>query len=397
MKILFITLNPYNSNNSAMIRNNALINGLIDHGHEVELLTIQNNENSNFFDEKLEWNNVCLNIIDNIPIGSTVLKKSKDNFKSKIKFIVKKFAKFIYHRLAIFDSTIFLIKKINIDVLYSDYYDVIISSSDPKSSHILAEKFINQGLKYRKWLQYWGDPLTIDITNKTWLPRYYLKYKELQLIKRASKIIYVSPFTLEAQKKLFPRSSEKMEFLPIAYNRTIMSNKELDINEIKIGYFGDYFSNIRNILPLIKSANDYGKSIKLFIAGNSDLLLERNQNLIVYPRLNSEKILDLELQMDILIVILNNHGTQIPGKLYHYSATNKPILVICEKLNKKMKEYLSSFNRFIICENDSSHIIKEIEKIKITKHVYMPLTELSRENIALKIIEIGEDYENITS
>lgn len=70
-----------------------------------------------------------------------------------------------------------------------------------------------------------------------------------------------------------------------------------------------------------------------------------------------------EEDADLLIVLLNKKGTQIPGKIYHYAGTNKPILIILDGDRKEeIKEYLSLFNRFYFCENNERTRNRAIHK-----------------------------------
>lgn len=61
-------------------------------------------------------------------------------------------------------------------------------------------------------------------------------------------------------------------------------------------------------------------------------------------------------------------GGQIPGKLYQYSATNKPILFILDGTIEEMqilKTYFSQFNRYVFCKNSIDSIQNGIQKINL--------------------------------
>ena len=109
-------------------------------------------------------------------------------------------------------------------------------------------------------------------------------------------------------------------------------------------------------------------SIHLTIAGGTDLSLNSTDNITVLPRVNHNKVMELERKASIIISVGNLHGTQIPGKLYYAASSNKPIVVTVDGDNTvAMLKYLKSYDRFDVCLNEE----KEIEKI---------LLELSKNN-----------------
>jgi hypothetical protein len=59
-------------------------------------------------------------------------------------------------------------------------------------------------------------------------------------------------------------------------------------------------------------------------------------------------------------------GGQIPGKIYHYSATTKPILFILdgtEEEKKIIKEHFAQYDRYFFCDNTKEDIELAINKL----------------------------------
>ena len=131
--------------------------------------------------------------------------------------------------------------------------------------------------------------------------------------------------------------------------------------------------------------------MQLNICGATDLKLESMNNIKILPRQNLSIIREYEKKSDVLICLCNKKGTQIPGKIYHYAATNKPILIILDGENKdKLKKYFESFNRFILCENNIESISNIINNIKNYKREYNQSEQLNAKNIAKKSIDYIE-------
>lgn len=389
MEILFVVLAPIDGNTSGIISNIGIINGLTELGHNVSICTTM------FYGDNVkEIKNYFKHDVKIYRINRNKLYKAAVNVRKK-QNLIKKFysiSRKLYYKFKIIDNFKPVAKSISLNELEEfwglKYFDVVISASDPKSSHLAVKNLIKQGLKYGKWIEYWGDPLAADITRHNIWPKACLKFVETKLIKDCDKIFYVSPFTKELQQSLYKKYASKMEFEPLPYNEAkIYPISDLSDEKVSLGYFGDYSSNVRNIMPLYNLAKK-NKDILLEIAGNSDLKLETYSNINIYQRLKKEEIEKKEEKVDILVCILNTKGTQIPGKLYYSASTNKPILVILDgDEQEKMENYLTSFNRFEICKNKENDIKKAINKICNENKMYKPSEYFEPSKIAKNILQ----------
>jgi hypothetical protein len=183
-----------------------------------------------------------------------------------------------------------------------------------------------------------------------------------------------------------------MEFIVTPYMQPKIYEKGRVSSEgITIGYFGDYKSRVRDIGPIYRYAEK--SNIRLVIAGNSDLELLPKENIIIYPRISQDEVSRLEEEADVLLCILNKHGTQIPGKLYHYAATNKPILVLLDGEHKgEMADYIKAFDRYIICDNNEIEIDKAINRIIQQKEEWSPSQYFSPELVGRKFLIKADNH-----
>ncbi|WLR55467.1 hypothetical protein LC048_00100 [Mesobacillus subterraneus] len=384
MKVLFICLFPIEANNSAMMRNLALVNGLLSNGCKVDFVTIPASKNVQVVTDSGHLENLNIIKLKGNDLYNSVIsiKNKKANFLKD--FTISAIRK-VYHKFSIFDYTLKIAKNIKLSQLNQKEYDLVISSSDPKTSHIAAANLIRQGLIYKKWIQYWGDPMAMDITNNSIYPQYYLRKIEQKLLNEADHIIYVSPLTYEAQKEAFPKLAQKMIFEPIPFKDKKVY-PEVKKNKFLIGYFGAYMKISRNLEPLYNTCNSLTHDIDLILMGETDCEFSEKENIAVFPRGDAS---EYESKADLLVCVLNKSGTQIPGKIYHYAATNKPILIILDGENKEIiKEYLFPYNRYIFCNNNEEEIqrtIKEIIKGPIQFH---PCEAFNSSEIAKRVLEL---------
>ncbi len=380
MKILVIKLTPIDIITSATIRTLALIRGLLELGHNVDVLSLANNDihaKRNYYEYIKEANVISINNDDKT--YNSIVNNKSDFYK---KYVLKYLRK-IYHSFNIYDHNKKIALNINIDILSQSEYDIVITSSDPKISHLTIKNLKKQGLKYNKWIQYWGDPMAIDISNSKLMPNFILKYEEKRVLSQADKIVYVSPFTLEAQKKNYPKLAKRMIFLPVPYLEEEIY-KPYQNSKFIIGYYGNYTSHIRNLIPFYNAVNQL-KETETSIYGYSDIELPTTVNVKVFP---AGIVSEHQKKADLLICVLNSTGTQIPGKIYHLAGTNKKILIILDGENEEgILKYLRSFNRFYFCKNNTQDIIDTIKYIMGDNTLFRPSPELRWNIIAQRFID----------
>ena len=383
-KVLFVTGEVLEENTSSMIRNIAMLLGLSNKGYIIHTVSLKN-------EKEIPTGNInLLNIekryyVSRKSIISKINKKI-DNLNS-LKFRIKVIIGKLYIKIRIYGVRDDMLKSID-NVKFTEYYDFILSSSDPKISHLIAKKIIEKHPnKFNKWIQYWGDPFYLDINSKRIFFNYRIKKEEYSLLFRADKVIYVSPLTMEEQKRLFPKMKEKMFFLPIPFMDTKIY-KHKHGKKIIFGYYGDYYMNIRDILPFYKVAKKQ-KRFNFEIIGNSDISLDNEKNIVVDKRISYEECKKHESECDILVCICNKTGTQIPGKVFRYASINKPILLIVDGNKKKIKFYFNKFNRYIICDNNENSITEAINNISksLGKKVY-PLLDFSCDTVTEKLLNL---------
>lgn len=350
LNILFVVLNSIESNSSSSFRNKAIIRGLYENNYSIDLITLR-------YNNKLQ-NDWCNNIhyLDNQSYSI----KTNNKLRSKLYLLKSKFS--------IYDGRKKLISKIDELANLNLYkYDYIISSSDPKSSHLFAYHLLKRDTSlFSKWIQVWGDPFFDDISVSSFLKR-RIKCEEKKLLDNAHKVFYVSPFTLEKQKMIYESNANKMLFIPIPF----MEPKIFGDNEMKpminILYAGDYYKKIRNIIPLYECAKTH-KNIKLVICGDSDIKLVPQENIEIYNRMDKDDLISKETEANIIIHLCNDKGTQIPGKIYQYSGTNKNILFILDG-DHRIEKYFIKFNRYVFALNTKDDIFKSIMEIFEGKHI----------------------------
>lgn len=379
MRILFITSLAFRKASSASIRNISVINGLVENGHEIDLLTIKYPKE--YEDEYLKKNlkkevNVYsqeISIVNkylNSKIKTNDFEK-KNSLGKKLMKILKKIVKDIYFFPDTDKDWIEEAVKIDLD----KNYDLIISSSDTKTSHFVGEKIKQKMKKSVKWYQIWGDPWYLDVNIKG-VQKFRAKKNEEKIIKKSDKVFYVSKFTLQSMKEMYPKLSNKMNYFPRPYLSSIKGREYGKNNEWIFSYTGSInkHRSIYNFLLQIEKFNSESlKRIKLNIYGNIDE--EVKKQILEFNFINLkgivdyEKILNVYKESDVLVFVDNGaNSTQIPGKIFDYFGTDRQIVALFESDQSIIKRFLSSNNRCLIhnieSEFDFSQLLNK-EKLNI--------------------------------
>lgn len=366
MRILFITFSDIAICSSSNIRNVSLIKGLLDIGHSVDIITYKTNNRAQVQDETFKLiTDRCKvfeisSVLASERVSANLLSKGSKSIKVRLYGLLRK----IYYALEPVDSLRRTALSLNIDGLELGGYDLMISSSNPYSVHILAERIKNKYFKSGiKWAQYWGDALYFDTLIRHPIFPGRLKKAEYNLIRNCDAIVYTNAVILEKQKKLFSNMADKMTYIETPYAFAEKNDKKEFTYQV--GYFGSFSTVVRDITPLYSVLSK--ESYRSVIIGNGDVAIDSTESLEVMPRATVSVVRDYEENTRILACICNKLPSNkketglIPGKAYHYGASEKPILVIGASLD--VEAFLKKYNRFIFVDNDSNQIKKAIDAL----------------------------------
>lgn len=381
MKILVINGDCIQTNTSANLCHIAYINGLVESGHEVTLLSADGRDyqlDSSIvipesvkgytyygvsFYEKLALRKKRGSAAASMAQTSVSAEKENthqgDSIKTRVVKNAKKLVLSSYGVHGIYAKFVKAAQQFHSDV----NYDFVISISTPVTSHLLTHNLLKaKHIKAFRWIQIWEDPWFGDAYGFNYAQKIYKEEK--RLLSFAEKVCYVSPLTLKNRQELFPESAHKMYWQPLPYyykNDTVTTVAETN----SYGYFGDYAPVSRDLKPFYEAAKQ--SSIQVNICGSPNNLFASTDSITIYPRLPLDKLKPIEDKTNVLIFLCNRKGGQIPGKIYQYSATYKTILFILDGTDeekKVLREYFEKFNRYVFCENTVEDITRAINDIE---------------------------------
>lgn len=405
MNILVINGDCVQTNSSANLCHLAYIRGLLEAGHKVTLLSADGRDyhldpameipeqvvhhtiyGVSFY-EKLSLKKKAASVpaltdsgIMSAPGSCGVIHKVIDKAKSTVLSL--------YGVHGIYATFVRKAQKFKSD----ENFDYIISISTPVTSHLLTYNLLKAGhIKGEHWIQIWEDPWYSDAYGFN--SKEKIRREEQRLLSFAEKVCYVSPLTLENQKRLYPESAQKMFWQPLPFYYKSETGNELPFGHNRYGYFGDYVPAARDLKPFYEAAKETG--IEVNICGNPCNLFQSTTQIHIHPRLPLNELKPIEDSTNVLIFLCNRKGGQIPGKIYQYSATNKTILFIMdgtEDEQRVLKEYFGQFNRYVFCQNTKEDIataIRRIESCDLGEVRNDPLDDFDPVRTITNILETG--------
>lgn len=354
-----------NRASSTTIMVNNMIMGLKTCGYVVEVVALGNlidkQEILDYYSDKVD----TVRFLESKFCKDGITKK----YQSVLKMLYNWVLPFSYRKM---------VRKIDINA-----DDIIITHSPSTESIILARFLVRKGSK--RYIQFWSDPITLSgiYPENIGLGRRVFWWLEHSCLKETKEIVYGTKTLLDFQKRLFPDVAKRMRYVDISYNWDICSceKKVTSCPKKKFGYFGNYYSTIRDIIPLYETFKQRSDDIELTICGSSDLKLDTTSNIVVQERVSPQEADEMEKAMDVIVCILNKHCIQIPGKLFYKTCLPQVILVILDgKYQDVIKEDLERYNRFLFCNNTQDDIDRAVSMIK----KYNLENEVSNRGIAVE-------------
>lgn len=409
MRVLYVTGACLLKNTSANMSHNAYVKGLIDNGADLDIIMASDSwgESDSMFQKqsgaryfvygsvsildriRLRGRGLIRTQVDEATNNTEAANESSLSNKASFKINLRCFIKRVFYSLFRQDPVYPLNKTWlkNARRFKSDVgYDLVVSNSSPAAGHrLVADLLRSKHIKAKRWVQIWEDPWYYDLYGNH---SDAILEEERYLLKEAQEVLYVSPLTLHYQKQFFPDCADKMGVIPLP--AFLIGNQEQKpfSSPISFGYFGDYYSHVRNLSPFYEALKASGYTG--YIYGDSDLNLPSERGIKVSPRVTLDVLEQVQDKTDVLVHLSNLHGGQIPGKIYHYSATRKPILFILDGTSEErslLEKYFSKYDRYVFCDNTVDAILGAMNTIaSIPFNSLAPVEDFFPESVVKQFI-----------
>ncbi len=285
--------------------------------------------------------------------------------------------------------------QLNLNLMSGD----LVLANKVYSDEIMYGAALKKAFPKALYYQYWSDPMTLSgilpealkHTPRRW-PFWFIERKYLKF---ANHIIYGTKVLMQFQRRLYPKLASKMKYVDVSYtenNETVSGSYSTIPNSIV--YSGNYFSNIRNIRPLLEAVGALPEC-HLDVYGSGDVLQPEAHNICMHGRISPDELCEIEKKYAVNVCILNHGCIQIPGKVFYHSNQPAPCLVIVDgPYADLIIEYLNDMGCYTICRNEKKDIVSALRQVLTAKSVDRSaefLERYSSKRISMDLINGGLD------
>ena len=170
-----------------------------------------------------------------------------------------------------------------------------------------------------------------------------------------------------------------MRYVDVSYLDNSMIDSDILKANNRYVYSGSFFKYTRNIKNLFDAFKELGDDYKLDVYGQGDIFPTSN-NVELKGKKSAKEIEKIECSYKNMICLMNSNCIQIPGKIFYRMNEKQNILIIADGRHKKeLSQYLESFDRFVIVNNDKNSIKEGIKKLE-----HEPIKDKKRKEIIIE-------------
>lgn len=264
-----------------------------------------------------------------------------------------------------------VISKIVNQISRSDI-DIIVTSSGSYTAHIAGAYLAKEWAK--PWVAELGDPWT---KNPIWPANFFFRVwrnqkLEMGSIPRADALVLTTEATADCYRKWLGPQAPPIAVIPMGYEPA----EFLDVtpavghDNFKIAYIGVAYRTGRDLRPLMNAIIELKQFYPVHFrmigpcSSSYHTYAQRDaSNLIEFlGRVDYKQSLEYIKKEDILVAIGNTGGMQIPGKIYMYLASGRPILYISQSDSKDDPSWqlLQRFPGVYRCPNRKEEIMSTL-------------------------------------
>lgn len=250
-------------------------------------------------------------------------------------------------------------------------FDTVIIGMTPYSLYLLTP-FLKKRLKCGNLVIDLSDPFICNggsrhpkIYKKLFVKsyeRHFLRFGDAAVVLNPSvKKLYESVYAGSLPSKGIHVVEQGFELSNVARSRESLGQS----SQLTLVYGGGLYRRFRDPFELYKAIGEFSGDIRLRLFGSirQDLLPDPGDTRFYYGGSISQSMLTHEyLQADLVVMIDNLTGYQVPGKTLELIVLRKPVLFIYSSDDSPTLYYAKGYNGFIRVRNKASDIGKALQE-----------------------------------
>lgn len=253
-----------------------------------------------------------------------------------------------------------------IDFLEKNEPDVIISSAPPFGAMVLAWMAKKHYRNRIKWICDLGDPWSFASDRQLGpVTKCLVQFAEKKFLSSADKIIVTNERTREVYLQMLKIDPSRVS---VIYQGADDNRSPLPFSAgatPEFVYTGTFYKDIREPHALFKAFQT--NSCKLVVAGNIDPVFrpqDTTSHISFIGNLGEQDVKRVQRCAAGLIFVDNLNSAQLPGKLFEYVATGRPIICIGVSALSPVHEVKFSDYPIVFCENNVTAITQAILRVQ---------------------------------
>jgi len=249
-----------------------------------------------------------------------------------------------------------------LNLLRENEYDFVITSHEP-----IVDTLIGLALKKRgiKWIADLADPISASYYPGFW--RLILKKIEKKVLEKADAII-VTNDAIKNKYNKYVNSKDKILVITQGFDLKFFKfQKEFNKNDrFTLAYTGSFYKDFRNPEALVKALSRLNFNFEFRLAGRLEGFLpvfepikQKVKYLGVLPH---KEVLKVQASSDVLVYLGNKLENQIPGKIFEYLGSGRPILCIIQSKKDPVGGLVRNLGIGEVCFNEPEGIYQAINK-----------------------------------
>lgn len=260
-------------------------------------------------------------------------------------------------------------RKALLRLLKQYHFDVVVSSHEPGVDLMLG--LLAQQKSRLPWVVDLADPLLAPYT-PNWRRRLDSWFEGV-VLRKSTSVVLTTPHLVEVLVKRHKAViADKFAIVPqggpiLNSKSTLKKNNADELHFVFTGNFYQSFRNPSELARALKKINSH--RIRLTIAGSNAAfvsLFEDVDGVNFLGVIDHFEALKLQQQADILLNIGNGQSDQLPGKVFEYLVSDKPIFHIRGSSQDPTEPYLQDHSCAFIADNNEFSIFMTLERILAT-------------------------------
>jgi len=371
-RILLVSYYYPPQNNARSIRMYYFTKSLLNNGYKVDVLTSSLDNIDTGLQDLLSnlQNKQNLRIFNT---EETLYKKmykkfQKDNKNNLKNHDIETINKRIKNKLKLFAPRpeifwFFKALKKGFEIIEDNKYYSILSSSLPFESHHVSYYLSCHG-DIPLVLEY-GDPWTYSPTKKHKFSKYVYHLLESKILEKSEYVIFTTKETKKLYKVKFNITNpKKIKVIYSGFDPRLYGNKKEEDEDFTISYIGrlkTVRADIQNLLKASKELSERNNAtdIRINLIGGIDIPIDKycfSDSINIKDSVSFKRSLQEMQKSNLLILLGNKYGVQIPMKTFWYLGANVPILTILGDKKDPLKNLLFGMNRVVIVNNNYKEI-----------------------------------------